>query len=235
MSKKAAARKPASKKAPSKKTTPKKSAPKKAARKSPARKPAKKAAPAKTAQRKSALKKAASRKATAARATPTTSRSIADQAIAFLRFAASTADAQIGSMPDEHALSQLHGADNHAAWTLGHQALSRAWFASSISGVMPPIPETYSSLFGGKSKPSADPGMYPSLDELRTNYRSSLDALIAAAESLTDADLGKPAHGDSGGWLTTRLDAVLKAAWHEGWHGGQIATLRRGLGLPPLM
>ncbi|MBX3317434.1 MAG: DinB family protein [Phycisphaeraceae bacterium] len=231
MSKKAAARKPASKKAPSRKPATKKAAPKKAARKSPARKPAKKAAPRKA----SSAKKSSPRKGGGSGTTPAASRSVANQAIAFLRFAASTADAQIGSMPDEHALSQLHGADNHAAWTLGHQALSRAWFASSISGVMPPIPETYSALFGGKSKPSADPGMYPSLDELRANYSSSLHALIAAAESLTDADLDKPAHGDSGGWLTSRLDALLKAAWHEGWHGGQIATLRRGLGLPPLM
>ena len=181
-------------------------------------------------------KPAPKRSAPAPRALPLpSSRAVADQALAFLRFSAATSDAQVAALPDPHALAQLHGADNHLAWTLGHQALSRAWFASSISGVMPPIPESYKNLFGTNSRPSPDPAMYPPLDQLRAAYRTSLDALIAAAESLKDSDLAKPAHGDSGGWLTTRLDAVLKAAWHEGWHGGQIATLRRGLGLPPVM
>lgn len=203
------------------------------AKKSPRAGASKKAPSKKAASKGRGARAGASRGTAQGVASP--SRQVANQAIAFLRFAAASSDAQLGAVPDAHALAQLHGADNHVAWTLGHQALSRAWFALSISGTMPPIPESYHSLFGMKSKPSADPGMYPALDELRASYRASLDALLAAAEGLTDADLGKPAHGDSGGWLTTRLDAVLKAAWHEGWHGGQIATLRRGLGLPALM
>lgn len=220
---------------------------KEAATRKPSRKPSgkkagKKAAPRKAASAKPASRKVASKTApaksagsTATSRTGAQQRAIADQVIAFLRFAAATSDAQLNAVPDEHALAQLPGASNHLAWTLGHQALSRAWFASSISGQMPPIPERYNALFGMKSAPSNDPGLYPSLDELRRHYSASLHALLASAESLSDDDLTKPAYGDSGGWLTTRLDAILKAGWHEGWHGAQIATLRRGLGLPPLM
>ncbi len=225
MSKKKAAKKTSAAKRSTAKpaSRPAKRAVRTAASRNPAPKPARKAKPTGKASAKAAPRGEAS------------PRAIADQAIAFLRFAAGTSDAQLNALPDEHALAQLHGADNHLAWTLGHQALSRAWFASSISGQMPPIPEQYNALFGSKSSPSADPGLYPSLDELRRHYSASLHALIASAESLSDIDLVKPAHGDSGGWLTTRLDAILKAGWHEGWHGAQIATLRRGLGLPPLM
>ena len=31
------------------------------------------------------------------------------------------------------------------------------------------------------------------------------------------------------------LDAAVKGLWHEGWHLGQLAALRRGMGLPPMM
>lgn len=206
----------------------------------PGKKPARKAPPRQPASKKPTAKKPTAKKRTTARspkavAPVANSRVLVEQLLESLRFTAKYADSQLDGLPDEHALAQLPGANNHKAWTLGHQAISRAWFASSIGGTLPKMPETYNALFGTASKPSSDPALYPPLDELRANYRLAFEAMIRAVESLSDADLAKPAHGDSGGFISTRLDAVLKAVWHEGWHGGQIATLRRGLGLPPLM
>lgn len=233
-----------SKKARAKKSSPKstgksarKTAPKATSRSSRKSAPKAAARPAKRASKKVARKAPAraSARGSGRASSAAASRATVNQALEYLQFSAKMADSQIDNLPDEHALAQLAGANNHKAWTLGHQALSRAWFTSSITGTMPPVPESYHGLFGSSSKPSNDPSFYPPLEELRTNYRASLDALVSAVKSLTDADLDKPAHGDSGGFITTKLDAVLKAAWHEGWHGGQVATLRRGLGLPPLM
>lgn len=229
MSKKAA-KKSSKKKSPSK---PAKKASSKATKSS--KKPARKAPPRQPASKKPAPKKFAATKSATKTAAPAASRALVNQLLESFRFTAKFADAQLEGLPDEHALAQLPGADNHKAWTLGHQAISRAWFASSIGGDMPKMPDSYTALFGTASKPTSDPGLYPPLDELRANYRVAFDAVVKAIESLTDADLHKPAHGDSGGFITSRLDAVVKAVWHEGWHGGQIATLRRGLGLPPLM
>jgi hypothetical protein len=228
MSKKAA-RKSGKKKAPAK---PAKKASSKAGKAS--KKPARKAPPRQPASKKASTKKFAS-KTPGKGSAPSSSRVLVNQLLESFRFTAKFADAQLEGLPDEHALAQLPGADNHKAWTLGHQAISRAWFASSIGGTLPKMPEAYPALFGTASKPTSDPGLYPPLDELRTNYRAGFDAIVSAIESLTDADLQKPAHGDSGGFITTRMDAIVKAVWHEGWHGGQIATLRRGLGLPHLM
>lgn len=222
-----------------------KKAPKKATKKAQKRTPAKKAPakqavskkakPAKRAKApaKRARKPASSRARAASAGSPApAARSTVDQLVASIRFAASYADNHLNAIPDEHALTQLAGADNHLAWTLGHQAISRAWFASSLSGSMPQMPDTYNGLFGMNSRPSTDPGMYPPLDELRSQYNAALQALLGALASLTDADLATPSIGDSSGFLTTKLDAAVKAAWHEGWHGGQLATLRRGLGIP---
>lgn len=221
-----------------------KKAPKKAQKKAHKRTPAKKA-PAKRAASKKAkptkrakapakrARKPAARSARAASAVAPApaARTTVDQLAASIRFAAGYADNHLNAIPDEHALTQLPGADNHLAWTLGHQAISRAWFASSLSGSMPQMPESYNGLFGMNSRPSTDPGMYPPLGELRAQYNAALQALLGALASLTDADLTSPAIGDSGGFLSTKLDTAVKAAWHEGWHGGQIATLRRGLGI----
>lgn len=228
MSKKAA-RKTSKKKAPAK---PAKKASSKAGK--AAKKPARKAPPRQPASKKASTKKFAS-KSPGKGSAPSSSRVLVNQLLESFRFTAKFADSQLEGLPDEHALAQLPGADNHKAWTLGHQAISRAWFASSIGGEMPKMPDTYTALFGTASKPTSDPGLYPPLDELRANYRVAFDAVVRAIESLTDADLHKPAHGDSGGFITSRLDAIAKAVWHEGWHGGQVATLRRGLGLPPMM
>ncbi len=218
MSKKASRRKPA-KKSPAKKTPPRKTPAKKVKAKR-----VKKSLPKATRKPAARRKKAAGSPSSGGRAT-------VDQLVASIRFAATYADNQLNAIPDEHALTQLAGADNHTAWTLGHQAISRAWFASSLSGTMPQMPESYNALFGMKSTPATDPGMYPPLDELRSHYNSALQALLGALAALTDADLASPSIGDSGGFLTTKLDAAVKAAWHEGWHGGQVATLRRGLGI----
>jgi hypothetical protein len=40
---------------------------------------------------------------------------------------------------------------------------------------------------------------------------------------------------DTGGMATQRLDVISRVAWHDGWHLGQIAALRRTLGLPSAM
>lgn len=162
-------------------------------------------------------------------------RDVVALALASLRFTRKVADDQLDGLPDTHALAQLPGATNHKAWTLGHQALSNAWFAMLLTGEMPALPESYEKLFGMKSVPVNDPGFYPPLDEIKAHYRATFAAFVDAIESLNDGDLGAPPAGESGGFVSNKLDVIIKAAWHEGWHAGQIAALRRGQGLPPLM
>lgn len=157
------------------------------------------------------------------------------QLAAHLRFCHATTEKLMESTPDEHALAQLPGAANHIAWTLGHHAVSQAWFASMLTGSMPSVPERYNALFGMHSVPQPDAALYPPLDELKSYWKSTFTALIEAVDALTDSDLpGAPAQ-DSGGFITSKFDAIAKAAWHDGWHAGQLAALRRGLGLPPAL
>jgi hypothetical protein len=40
---------------------------------------------------------------------------------------------------------------------------------------------------------------------------------------------------DGGGWITTKMQAVDRNAWHVAWHLGQLSNLRLSMGMAPLM
>lgn len=194
--------------------------------KKPRKKASRKAAPAKSKAKHPAPRAA---KAPAGRV-------LAKRTVELLRFARKMVDDMAAGIPDERATEQLAGAYNHKAWTIGHLGDSNAWFASLIDGKPVGNPEGHEQLFGMKSKPTPGGASYPPLDELRAHREATFNRLVAAVEALTDDQLQHDKlAGDGAGFVHDKLDSALKVVWHEGWHLGQIAALRKGLGLPPLM
>ena len=157
-----------------------------------------------------------------------------DRALKSLAFAHAITQKAIADFPDSQLTHQPSPTDNHALWTIGHLASTYAWFKGVLDGSMHPLPENYKPLFGGGSKPSADHKHYPSLAELKKNYADSYEAFVAAAKKLTDADLAKAPAVETGGFCNDKLDALDRAAWHEGWHCGQLCGVRKALNLPGL-
>ncbi|MFG0284355.1 MAG: DinB family protein [Phycisphaerales bacterium JB039] len=141
----------------------------------------------------------------------------------------------VDDFPPEQAAFQACPTDNHLLWQLGHVALDYRWFAAAIDGAPTGTTEQEAALFGPGSRPAPDAGAYPPLAQLRARLDESWQRLGAAAEGLRDQDAAQPPRADTGGLLTDRLDAVEKAAWHSGWHAGQISGLRRALGLGPVL
>ncbi len=156
--------------------------------------------------------------------------------VELLKFVRGVTTSMLKNFPDDKVAFQPAPTDNHLLWILGHLAHTTDWFASLLDGKdAGGTPKTYGALFDSKSKPKADRKAYPPLSELRKEFERSFNRLVAAVEASSDADLAKPAPGDTGGFVSTRLDAVMKCVWHEGWHTGQLGSLRRALGLPPAM
>jgi hypothetical protein len=153
------------------------------------------------------------------------------RAIASLEFAHDNLLEMLGDFPAERYTAQLPGAPNHALWTIGHLATGYVWFGGAAGVAMPALPGSYNELFGYGSKPVGDAMHYPAMAEVRGYCDKAFDALVDGVKRLTDAELAAPPAVDTGGFAKDRLDAVEKAAWHEGWHAGQIAMLRRALGL----
>ncbi len=157
------------------------------------------------------------------------------RAIANLRFVREITNKLIKDFPETKATFQASPTDNHLAWTLGHMAMTNAWFVGLATGKKADLPEGYEALFGYKSTPKADAGLYPPLAELKRHDAAQFEALIESIEKHGDDDLAKVCAGDSGGFAKDFHEIADRAAWHEGWHAGQVSSLRRALGLPSVM
>mgnify|MGYP000207778971 CR=1 FL=1 len=138
----------------------------------------------------------------------------------------------VDTFPADKRTYQISRADNHILWSLGHLATTYEWLLSLLKEGGQKLPAEYQALFGSKSEPNPDVKAYPGYDQLRKDLDHSYDALIAAFQATSDADLAKPTLSDTGGFVPTRLGALTVVTWHDGWHSGQLSTLRRSLGLP---
>ena len=198
--------------------------------------PSKRTASSKPARSAGAAKAPGSRKKSTAsggsRAPSTVAR---DQALSLLAFSHKMISDMLSGVPAEQCTAQSGPVTNHVLWTLGHVAMTNDWLASLIDGRPGAVPKAYESLFGMGSVPVVDTSKYPSLAEVRAEFDRGYERLVSAAKKRNDAELLTPPLGNSFGFTNNKLDSVLKAAWHEGWHIGQIADLRRGLGIKPMM
>lgn len=144
---------------------------------------------------------------------------------------------------DSNRTSQAPGLPNHAAWTLGHLALTMHRFAERFDGQ--PLPasdfitgdgtsgtteryDTESVCFG--STPINDPAKYPSMERAERVFASAIERLAAALESLSDERFDEEQPWGSGRF--TVQDLAVRVAFHNGTHAGQLTDLRRALGLP---
>jgi hypothetical protein len=84
------------------------------------------------------------------------------------------------------------------------------------------------------SRPTSDLKAYPPADEVRGHFNGARSALRHWLDNATAEDLAVSLKEQTGGFANDPLDAVMKLCWHEGWHMGQVATLRKNLGLPSL-
>jgi hypothetical protein len=141
---------------------------------------------------------------------------------------------------DSNLTAQAPGLPNHVAWTLGHLALTLHRVADRLDGGGVPAwefseggvraPERFSResvAFG--SRPSASAGDYPCAARCRAIFDAACDRLATGLRGCDDAKLESlTPWGDS---QTTIRDLCVRMVFHNGTHCGQIADLRRALGM----
>lgn len=200
------------------------------------RRPAKAARPAKKATAGKAAKpskKATARTAPVRAAAPAANP--AKRGLELMNWTHNFTNLLLADWPHDKLTYQCAATDNHALWTMGHLSTTYSWLASLLDGHMTPLPESYNTLFGMGSKPVADPSIYPPMGEVRHNFDTTYARFIGLAAKIKPADAAKPTVGNSHGFAKDRADVLDKAAWHEGWHSGQLSTLRRVIGLKGVM
>lgn len=136
---------------------------------------------------------------------------------------------------------QAPGLPNHVAWSLGHCALTMHRVAEKLDGR--PLPDTDfidksqagdARRFGAESvafgsTPTNDPAKYPAFDRCVQIFQSACDRLIAAASHASDTQLDQKVPWGAGESALGLL--VARMSFHNGMHTGQIADLRRALGM----
>lgn len=156
-------------------------------------------------------------------------------AASLLKWVRTISEGIVNDIPESSMTKQACPTDNHPLWVLGHIASTDVWIAGmlGISGVA--VPESWNGLFGGGSKPKADAKAYPKVAEVRKVFDANRAAVLKWLEAAPDSALTVSLKEKSSGFANDPIDAMFKLAWHEGWHFGQAASVRKALGLKPVM
>lgn len=155
--------------------------------------------------------------------------------VSYLKWVRAISISLLKEWPQDKFAHQIQPTDNHPIWVMGHLASTDAWVASMYGIKGAEVPDTYKAMFGPGSKPTTDKNAYPPASDVRATFERTHEALLAWLESAPEAELDASIKEKTGGFADDGWDAMLKLAWHEGLHFGQVATIRKGLGLPPVM
>ncbi len=157
-------------------------------------------------------------------------------AMSYVRFVRDISEKMLKDFPEREAGLRIHPTHVPAVWIVGHIAATDGWFGSVIGVQGLAVPERYNALFaGGKSNPVPDSKDFPPMSEVVGVFRGARAAMLKWYEGATPAALAVDLREKSGGFLENPLDALLKTGWHEGWHFGQLASIRKALGLPSVL
>lgn len=158
-----------------------------------------------------------------------------EQAVSLLQWVRGVSNGMLKDWPKDKWTYQSSPKENHALWAMGHLAQTDAWIAGVLGIPGVDMKEAWSPLFGQKSSPSTDAAKYPNADEVKAWFDANREKLLAGVAKLSDAQLGASLKEKTGGFANDGFDALLKTAWHEGWHMGPVATARKTLALPSIM
>ena len=92
-----------------------------------------------------------------------------------------------------------------------------------------PFDTGWTDLFTRGSAPH-EASSYPSKDDIDKTHRQIVDRLRARFNLLTEADLAAPARGKQVPGSRTVGDQLAFLAFHESYHIGQLAYVRKALG-----
>lgn len=150
-----------------------------------------------------------------------------------LKFARGATTRLLQEIPHEKLCAQTPSCSNHALWIIGHLATTDDYFVNEFAGGGLKLPEHWHKTFGMGSKPVADASAYPPVEEVRRAFEERRAALVCWFESLTPTELEKPLPESWAKYALAIGDLGPFIAWHEGYHCGQLATLRKSFGLAP--
>lgn len=137
----------------------------------------------------------------------------------------------VADFPHDRWIWQGFEGQNHVAWTCMHLVLSDDWGPTSVGQPEKRFVERWEPRVS--AGPDPDPAAWPSPDEILEMMAQAHTRYLSCLEALTDDDLAHPTQGPLAEYAPVLGTLVDSHVWHEGFHGGQIAVIRKALKLPP--
>ena len=123
---------------------------------------------------------------------------------------------------------------NCAAWIVGHLVLSeRRWLTRVGAADVPKLPDGFEQRFA-RTEEAAKACEFGDVTILRPLFNEHRRRVIEAVRSTSDDQLDRPLE-NALPMFNTLGEAAAFIAIHAAMHCGQISTIRRSLGRPPLM
>ncbi|HVO12040.1 MAG TPA: DinB family protein [Vicinamibacteria bacterium] len=137
----------------------------------------------------------------------------------------------LAGMTREQGLARLVGEVNPLLWTAAHVTTTRYGLAQLV-GLDHPRP--WGTQFTRGSE-VGDPEAIPDAEETRAAWEALRAPLSTRLDQLTDPDLDAPSPRKLPVEDASVLGAIAFLAYHEGYHVGQMALVRKALGLGGLV
>ena len=136
--------------------------------------------------------------------------------------------------PDERFYDVPAEGGNHAAWNLGHIAVTDDLIRSALGGGDAVLSSEWHEMFKGGSVCKPGFAGHPSREELLDGLAKSRAAVIAWFSGLNESELTEPLTGGFTQFAADRAMLMGSIAAHETFHAGQMSAARRVFGMPPL-
>jgi uncharacterized protein YndB with AHSA1/START domain/uncharacterized damage-inducible protein DinB len=140
----------------------------------------------------------------------------------------SLADRTFAGLKPEDLWKRPTDTTNAMLWIFGHMAATRGRMLNALG-------DSFDAGLGeafGRGAQLQDAASYPSREKISEASREVNARLFAKLATLTDADLSREATGPKPPSVTTVGDQIAFFALHDSYHVGQLAYVRKALGLP---
>ena len=139
----------------------------------------------------------------------------------------------LDDIPAEKWCYQPFPGANHALWTVGHLAVVNRRVTGLLTGQPPAGDERFGALFGKGTSPQPDVAAYPAPAEVLAEAAAARAGWLDAIRSAPDARLADATPEMVRPFAPTYGTLVAAIAGHTQFHAGQLAMIRKALGLAP--
>ena len=137
----------------------------------------------------------------------------------------------IESLTDEELWQRPTDRSNPMLWIAGHVVQTRAAMLKLLGE---PFDTGWGDLFN-RGAALQEPTRYPKRGDIERVMGDTTVRLQSKLAALDDQQLANPATGPSLPGAKTVADQIAFFAFHEAYHVGQLAYIRKAIGHPPLV